>query len=66
MAVEYTKEDYKNTLTFLRDVLFDYKYNKALAHEVLTILLADSRLRLRAQAHVEVFYPEGIVKGIKP
>lgn len=54
------------TLTFLRDVLFDYRDKKMVGYEVISLLLSDPKLKLRAQKHFETFYPEGLVKGYKP
>ena len=54
------------TLTFLRDVLFDYRGNKVVGYEVISLLLHDPKLKLRVQKHIETFYSEGLVKGYKP
>ena len=66
MAIAYTAEDYRDTLTFLRDVLSDYRHDKSVGFEVLALLLGDPKLETRAREHVETFYPEGFVKGLKP
>jgi len=54
------------TLTFLRDALFDYRGKKVIGYEVFSLLLNDPKLKLRARKHIEIFYPEGLVKGYKP
>ena len=56
----------EETLTFLRDVLLDYRYKKVVGYEVMKMLLGDPKLNLRAAKHIETFYPEGLVKGLKP
>ena len=54
------------TLTFLRDVMFDYRNKKMVGYEVISLLLNDPKLKLKVQKHFETFYPEGLVKGYKP
>ena len=54
------------TLTFLRDALFDYRSNKMVGYEVFHLLLSDPKLKLRAMKHCEKFYPDGVVKGFAP
>ena len=56
----------EETLTFLRDAVLDYRYQKVLGYDVFKMLLADPKLKLRAKKHIETFYPEGLVKGLKP
>ena len=56
----------EETMTFLRDALLDYRHKKVVGYEVFRMLLADPKLKLRVKKHIEVFYPEGLVKGLKP
>ena len=64
MAIEYTTEEYKDTMTFLRDVLSDYRNDKPAGFVVLALLLNDPRLRTRVRQHMEDFYPEMIDRGV--
>ena len=66
MAKEAHYARLEDTLTFLRDALLDYRYKKVVGYEVFKMLLADPKLKLRAAKHIETFYPEGLVKGLKP
>jgi len=54
------------TLTFLRDVLFDYRDKKMVGYEVISLLLNDPKLKLKVQQHFDTFYPKGLVKGYTP
>lgn len=60
-----TSERLQSTLLFLRDVLSDYKSNKAVGYEVISLLLKDPKLKLLVQRHLETFYSGGLVKGHK-
>jgi len=59
-------ERLEETLTFLRDAVFDYRYKKVIGYEVFKMLLTDPKLKLRVKKHIETFYPDGLVKGYKP
>ncbi len=59
-------ERLEETLTFLRDALLDYRQSPVIGYEIFRTLLNDSKLKLRVSTHMGLFYPEGLVKGLKP
>ena len=67
MAVTtYTIEEYRDTMTFLRDIVSDYRNDKPTGFAVLSLLLNDPKLKTRVRTHMETFYPKGLVKGYVP